>query len=148
MVIVGLGIGASFSVLSNAAIHLFDARQRGSASSTLNFLRSMGMTLGITVFGIIQSHAFTQKLADAFTGGGPTPQGMQTSDPHSLLDPSKRAAIPTPILDKITGALSSSIVYTFAWTVVPAVIALVCAIAMSKEKLDPAQQDGQVSASH
>ncbi len=37
MIIVGLGIGASFSVLSNAAIHLFDARQRGSASSTLTF---------------------------------------------------------------------------------------------------------------
>ncbi|MBD0380868.1 MDR family MFS transporter [Paenibacillus sedimenti] len=147
MVIVGLGIGASFSVLSNAAIHMFDARQRGSASATLNFLRSMGMTLGITVFGIIQSHAFTRKLEDIFAGMGQMPQGMPTGDPHSLLDPVKRAAIPSPILDKITTALSSSIVYTFVWTVVPAVIALVFAIAMSKEKLD-LTQELQTSATH
>ncbi len=92
MIVVGLGIGASFSVLSNAAIHLFDARKRGAASATLNFLRSLGMTLGITVFGIIQSHSFTSKLAAAFAGGGgQMPQGSLTSDPHSLLDPAKAA---------------------------------------------------------
>ncbi|MEW9700469.1 MDR family MFS transporter [Paenibacillus sp. SI8] len=148
MVIVGLGIGASFSVLSNAAIHLFDARQRGSASSTLNFLRSLGMTLGITVFGIVQSHSFTRKLTDAFAGAGQMPEGIQTSDPHTLLDPTKRALIPAPVVEKISSALSSSIVYTFAWTVLPAVLALVCAIAMSKEKLDPTQQGSPSSASH
>ncbi|MDD9267405.1 MDR family MFS transporter [Paenibacillus sp. GCM10023248] len=145
MIVVGLGIGASFSVLSNAAIHLFDARQRGSASSTLNFLRSLGMTLGITVFGIIQSHAFTRKLTDAFAGQGEMPAGIAASDPHTLLDPAKRYDIPGPILEKISSALSSSIVLTFAWTVVPAVIAFACAIAMSKEKLDPTQEHGAVS---
>ncbi|WP_372008815.1 MDR family MFS transporter [Paenibacillus chitinolyticus] len=145
MVIVGLGIGASFSVLSNAAIHLFDARQRGSASSTLNFLRSLGMTLGITIFGIIQSHAFTRKLTESFAGQAQAPQGLDTSDARSLLDPAKRALIPAPVLDKITQALSSSIVHTFAWTVLPAALALVCAIAMSREKLDPNQQQGPAS---
>lgn len=146
MVVVGLGIGASFSVLSNAAIHLFDARQRGSASSTLTFLRSLGMTLGITVFGIIQSHAFTRKLTNAFTVRGQTPAGMPTGDSHTLLDPAKRMEIPAPVLEKITSALSSSIVLTFAWTVVPAVLAFVCAIAMSKEKLDPtAESEGSMS---
>ncbi|MGX4587892.1 MDR family MFS transporter [Paenibacillus chitinolyticus] len=145
MVIVGLGIGASFSVLSNAAIHLFDARQRGSASSTLNFLRSLGMTLGITIFGIIQSHAFTRKLTESFAGQAQAPQGLDTSDARSLLDPAKRALIPAPVLDKITQALSSSIVHTFAWTVLPAALALVCAIAMSREKLDPNQQHGPAS---
>lgn len=33
MILVGLGIGASFSVSSNAAIHSFPARQRGAAGT-------------------------------------------------------------------------------------------------------------------
>jgi EmrB/QacA subfamily drug resistance transporter len=140
MIIIGLGIGASFSVLSNAAIHLFEPRQRGSASSTLNFLRSLGMTLGITVFGIVQSHALTRKLTDVFAGQGQTGAAIPTGDSHTLLDPAKRMEIPAPVLDKITTALSSSIVLTFAWTILPAVLAFVCAIAMSKEKLDPSQE--------
>jgi EmrB/QacA subfamily drug resistance transporter len=150
MVLVGLGIGASFSVLSNAAIHSFPARQRGAATSTLNFLRSLGMTLGITIFGIIQSHSLTRKLTDAFadSGQGNMPQGFDFSDPHALLDPATRTQIPEQALGKITEGLSSSIVYTFAWGVIPAALALVAAFMMSKEKLDPTAGTEGHSASH
>ena len=68
MILVGLGIGASFSVLTNAAIHSLQARQRGAATSTLNFLRSMGMMLGITIFGIFQSHSLTSRSDRIFLG--------------------------------------------------------------------------------
>ena len=150
MILIGLGIGASFSVLSNAAIHGFSARQRGSASSTLNFLRSLGMALGITVFGIIQSHTFANKLALAFggTGGGQMPEGVDLSDPRKILTPETREKIPAEVLDKITVALSSSIVHTFAWAIIPSVLALLAAFAMSKEKLDPAAELEEYSASH
>ncbi|MCR8656754.1 MDR family MFS transporter [Paenibacillus endoradicis] len=147
MVMVGLGIGASFSVLSNAAIHGFSARQRGSASSTLNFMRSLGMTLGITVFGIIQSHMFTNKLTAVF-GGGQSMEGVDLSDPRKILTPETRSQIPEQVLDKITEALSSSIVQTFAWAIIPSVIALLAAFAMSKEKFDPASELEEYSASH
>ncbi|BBI33800.1 MDR family MFS transporter [Cohnella abietis] len=148
MILVGLGIGASFSVLSNAAIHGFTARQRGSASSTLNFMRSMGMTLGITVFGIIQSHVFMNKLATIFGNGAQIPEGVDLSDPRKILIPETRSQIPTQVLDKITEALSSSIVQTFAWAIIPSAIALLTAFAMSKEKLDPAAELEEYSASH
>ncbi|MEC0242637.1 MDR family MFS transporter [Paenibacillus dokdonensis] len=148
MILVGLGIGASFSVLSNAAIHGFTARQRGSASSTLSFTRELGMTLGITVFGIIQSHVFTNKLASLFSSGSKAPEGVNLSDPSKILTPGTREKIPTEILNKITEALSSSLVHTFAWAVIPAVIALIAALAMSKEKFDPASELEEYSASH
>ncbi|WP_409340609.1 MDR family MFS transporter [Paenibacillus sp. MBLB4367] len=148
MILVGLGIGASFSVLSNAAIHGFTARQRGSASSTLNFMRSLGMALGITVFGIIQSHTFMNKLASVFGSGGQGPEGVDLSDPRKILTPETRDKIPAQVLDKITEALSSSIVHTFAWAIIPSVIALLAALAMSKEKLDPAAELEEYSASH
>ncbi|BBH18949.1 MFS transporter [Paenibacillus baekrokdamisoli] len=151
MILVGLGIGASFSVLSNAAIHGFSTRQRGSASATLNFLRSLGMTIGITVFGIIQSHSFMNKLTTGFAGsegGGQLPEGVDLSDPRAILTPASRELIPAPVLDKIKEALSSSIVQTFAWAIIPSVLALIAAFFMSREKLDPAAELGEYSSSH
>lgn len=150
MILIGLGIGASFSVLTNAALHAIPGSQRGAASSTLNFLRSLGMTLGITAFGIIQSHTLTSKMSDAFSGGGQgaMPKNFNFSDPHALLDPATRTQIPDQVLGQITDGLSSSIVITFAWGLVPAVLALAAAFMMSKEKMDPVAQTEGYAASH
>ncbi|NEW07572.1 MFS transporter [Paenibacillus sp. SYP-B3998] len=150
MILIGLGIGASFSVLSNAAIHSFSSRQRGSASATLNFLRSLGMTLGITIFGILQSHSLTRNLTEAFAGSGEgnVPQGINFSDPHALLDPATRNQIPPQALDRITDGLSSSIAVTFAWGLLPAILAFAAALFMSKEKLNPTDEAEGLAASH
>ncbi|MGZ4134692.1 MAG: MFS transporter, partial [Tumebacillaceae bacterium] len=135
MVVVGFAVGFSFSVLGISAIHGFDANQRGSASSTMSFVRSLGMTVGISVYGIIQRDDFTQKLADTFAGMGQAPQGASFSDPRALLSPEGRALIPGPILEKITSSLSSSISHTFAWTLLPAVLALLFVFVMSNERM-------------
>jgi EmrB/QacA subfamily drug resistance transporter len=153
MVLIGLGIGASFSVLSNAAIHGLTSRQRGTASSTLNFVRSLGMTIGITTFGIIQSHVFMGKLSDFFASGGgegsgQMPEGLDMKDPHSLLSPELRANIPHEILDPITRMLSSSIVYTFAWAIIPAILALLAAFFMGRKKLDASAEVEEYAGGH
>ncbi|RKN85745.1 MDR family MFS transporter [Paenibacillus ginsengarvi] len=156
MIMTGLGIGASFSVLSNAAMQAFPARQRGSASSTLNFLRSLGMTLGITICGIVQSHSLTRKLTDAFSAAGQPSSSseMNFGDPHVLLEPAARSRIPEQALGLITESLSSSITVTFAWSLIPAVLALAAAFLMSGEKMDPSAelqsqtQEESFAASH
>lgn len=153
MILVGLGIGASFSVLSNAAIQSFSARQRGSASSTLNFLRSLGMTVGITIFGIIQSHSFTRQLTDAMAASGlggsgmQLPPGTELSDPHALLSPEARALIPKPILDQITAALADSIAHTFIWAIIPAALALIASFFMGGDRLEEAAEEPGASGS-
>ena len=48
--------------------HNFGMEQRGSATSTSNFIRSLGMTLGITIFGMIQRTGFQDQLEEAFKG--------------------------------------------------------------------------------
>ena len=106
------------------------------------------MTLGITVFGIIQSHLFTNKLASMFSSGGGAPEGVNLNDPSTILTPETRGEIPTQVLDKITEALSSSLVHTFAWAIIPSVIALLAALFMSKEKFDPASELEEYSVSH
>jgi EmrB/QacA subfamily drug resistance transporter len=145
MILVGLGIGPSFSVISNAAIHSFPATQRGAASSTMNFNRSLGMSLGITIFGILQSHSLTANLTSLFNGrtAEAIPANVDFNDPHVLLNPAIRQSMDANVLDMILGGLSSSIVTTFMWGLVPAFLALAAGLMMSKEKLDPvAQEDG------
>lgn len=138
MILNGLGIGASFSVLSSAAIHSFPATQRGAATSTLNFNRSLGMTLGISIFGIIQSHSLTAKLTKVFSGNGATnlSTDVDFSDPYVLLNPQFRLSMDDNALAAITNELSSSIISTFSWCLIPAVLALTAALFMSREKLN------------
>lgn len=144
MILIGLGVGASFSILANAATHMLPNRQRGSAMSTLNFLRSLGMTLGITLFGILQSHSLTRRLTDAFAGGGggsaALPPNLDFGDPHAMLDPAARAAIPEQAMHAIAEGLSGSIAQVFAWGLIPAGLAVIGAIAMGREKFDPAAE--------
>ncbi|MBU5442861.1 MDR family MFS transporter [Paenibacillus sp. MSJ-34] len=137
MILTGFGVGFSFSVLNMAAIHNFDMRQRGSATSTNSFLRSLGMTLGISIFGIVQRNAFTNRMAEAFGGGGPLPGG---GDPRAALTPETRELIPPDVLKVITEALSSSIAQTFMWALVPAVLGAVFILTMSNERVEIAPQ--------
>ncbi|GIP32197.1 MFS transporter [Paenibacillus sp. J2TS4] len=139
MIITGFGVGFSFSVLSMAAIHGFDMRQRGSATSTNAFMRSLGMTLGITIFGIIQRNKFANGLEEALGGAaGSAPINIQ--DPREMLSPEKRSLIPAELLDKMTDTLSSSIAQTFLWALVPAVLALIFVFTMTGERLQMSEK--------
>ncbi|MCH5584885.1 MFS transporter [Shimazuella sp. AN120528] len=145
MILTGLGIGATFSVLSNAAIHHFGPAQRGSVNSTVSFVRSLGMTLGITVFGIIQRNDFSTRLKDMLVGMGQEKMfnNQAFKDPRFLLSPEARAHIPAPVLEKITSALSSSITQTFIWALIPVALAFIAAIMMSKERLNSSVEHQQ-----
>jgi EmrB/QacA subfamily drug resistance transporter len=135
MILTGFGVGFSFSVLGMAAIHNFDMRQRGSASSTNSFFRSLGMTLGITIFGIIQRNLFESGLSTALAGNGGAIPGGSLSDPRAILSPETRAQIPAPVLEKITDTLASSIAHTFLWALVPAILAVLFILMMGNERV-------------
>ncbi|WP_433750884.1 MDR family MFS transporter [Falsibacillus pallidus] len=135
MIIVGFGVGFSFSVLSMAAIHNFGMEQRGSATSTSNFIRSLGMTIGISIFGTIQRSGFTDQLTKAFSGMGSMFIGKEMGDARSILSESARDSIPQAVLTKITDALSISIVHTFMWALVPAGLAFLFVFMMGSDRM-------------
>lgn len=144
-ILTGFGVGFSFSVLSMASVHHFDMRQRGAATSTNSFLRSLGMTLGITIFGIVQRNLMSGAMTEAFAGMGQG--GANFGDTREALSPEKRALIPPEILNKMTEAMSSSIAHTFLWALVPAVCAVLVVIAMPKDRIEraavkPSNQQG------
>lgn len=132
-IIAGIGVGFSFSVLGMAAVHPFDMRQRGAATSTNSFLRSLGMTLGITIFGIVQRNLMNSNMAEAFKGMESA--GPSFGDAREALSPEKRAMIPPAILEKVTNALSSSIAHTFMWALIPSVLAVIVVIIMPNDRI-------------
>ncbi|WP_025692390.1 MDR family MFS transporter [Paenibacillus zanthoxyli] len=131
MALTGFGVGFSFSVLNMSSVHHFDVRQRGAATSTNTFMRSLGMTLGITIFGIIQRNLFTDRLSSAFGAA----QSSAFSDPRAALTPEARAQIPAPVLEKISAALSSSIAHSFLWALVPAALGFAAVLLMPRDRL-------------
>ncbi|MFC5401357.1 MDR family MFS transporter [Cohnella soli] len=134
MILTGFGVGFSFSVLSMAAVHSFDMRQRGAATSSNRFMISLGTTLGITAFGIIQRNLFTSKMVDSGVKG-PAMSGGAGAGANSFLTPEGREHIPHDVLDAMVRALSSSISHTFVWALIPAVLAAGAIFLMSKERL-------------
>lgn len=68
MMISGFGVGFSFSLLPSASMNDLEPRYRGSANPANSFMRSLGRTLGVTIFGTIQTNVLTNRLADAFNG--------------------------------------------------------------------------------
>lgn len=134
MIIVGLGTGASFSVLNMAAIHNIGPERRGSANSTVSFVRQLGMTVGITVYGIIQRNVFSDKLKEAFHGADNMFSGAN-SDPRALLSEQARASMPEQVLTKIIHALANSIGYTFSWAMIPAILVVIFVFLLTNDRL-------------
>ncbi|MCK1995116.1 MFS transporter [Peribacillus muralis] len=136
MILTGFGMGFSFSLLPIASIHNLEPRFRGSANSTNSFLRSFGMTLGVTIYGAIQNNVFTSKMADAFKGmqGGPDPGLLQ--DPRQLFQSDARAEIPDFILDKIVHAMSDSISLIFTLALIPIGLAAITVFFMGKTRVE------------
>jgi len=137
MVIVGFGTGFSFSLLPAASINNLAFQYRGSANSTNSFLRSFGMTLGVTIFGTIQNHVFTDKLEKGFSGfpGAGNPM-MNMRDPQEIFSSAGRAKIPGNILDIIVNAMSDSITITFMLALIPIAIAAVTIFFMGNAKVE------------
>ncbi|MFB7641338.1 MDR family MFS transporter [Peribacillus butanolivorans] len=137
MILTGFGMGFSFSLLPIASIHNLEPGFRGSANSTNSFLRSFGMTLGVTIYGAIQNNVFTSKMTDAFKGiqGGPDTSVLM-EDPRQLFQSDARAQIPDFILDKIVHAMSDSISLIFTLALIPIGLAAITVFFMGKTRVE------------
>ncbi len=142
MIVVGFGMGFSFSLLPTASQHNLEPRYRGTANSTNQFLRSLGMTMGITIFGTIQNNLFTSKLTENFKGMGGNADSAMSSlgDPKQIFEPSVRTKIPEAVLSKIIDAMSGSITHVFLIALVPIAIAVIFVIAMGKARVELPQK--------
>ncbi|MFF3099976.1 MDR family MFS transporter [Viridibacillus arvi] len=143
MILVGFGMGFSFSLLPTASQHNLDARYRGTANSTNSFLRTLGMTMGITIFGTIQNNVFTNKLAEGFKSLGESTNSamFNVGDIRQIFEPSVREKIPAEILNVIVNAMSNSVTHVFLLALIPIVIAVVFVFMMGNSRVIVTDKD-------
>lgn len=138
MVLVGFGVGFSFSLLPSATVHKMDYQYRGSANSTNSFFRSLGLALGITIFGSIQTKLLANELSEKLDEGAGGP-AFNLESIQTLFQPEQRAQIPNDVLSVVTQAMSNSISATFFWSLIPIAIAAAAVYFMGDERLEVQQ---------
>ncbi|MGM9928425.1 MAG: DHA2 family efflux MFS transporter permease subunit [Bacillus sp. (in: firmicutes)] len=141
MVLTGFGVGFSFSLLPTSSIHNLDASNRGTANSTNAFFRSLGMTVGITVFGSIQSSVFTNQMVAAFKNQPANTEFLNNTDLSTIFQSGQRELIPADILQVIIDSMSKSITSVFGFALIGIALAVIFVFLMGNERVVIKQEE-------
>jgi EmrB/QacA subfamily drug resistance transporter len=126
----GSGLGLIMQVIVLVVQNSVPADQIGTATSTNNYFREVGASLGVAVFGSIFTTRLAESLTTAFTGAGASAD--QASQSTKTLDPQTLGQLPEQLKDAIVNAYADSLAPVF-WYLVPFIgIALVLAITLKQ----------------
>ncbi|NBD23819.1 DHA2 family efflux MFS transporter permease subunit [Paenibacillus sp. T1] len=136
MVIVGLGIGVSFSLLNISTLNAVPPQYKGTSSSLITFFRTIGSALGIAVFGAIQKSAFQSNIAD--TPNLNPELAAQIKGGQALLDPEvqQQMGLPADIVNNLLKEFAHSVIAIFEWSVILPVVAIVFALLLGRARLE------------
>lgn len=139
MVIVGLGLGVSFSLLNISTLNAVPPQYKGSASSLIAFFRTIGSALGIAVFGTLQKHDFQEGIKQI--PNIPAEMAEKIKGGQALLDPDVQAQmhLPPELVNSLLAKLSDSILFIFHWSIILPIMALVFVFLMGRARMEVAK---------
>jgi len=126
MAVVGLGIGL---VMQNTVLAIQNSvppQHLGTATSASQFFRSIGGTVGVTLFGALMTARLTSNLADAGAGEFPVPPDALSATPAALRE------LPPEVLSVLQVALADAITFVFLVAVPAALISFALAWALKE----------------
>ncbi|SFN60220.1 MDR family MFS transporter [Mycetocola miduiensis] len=112
----GAGLGLIMQVVVLVAQNSVDASMVGTATSTNNYFREVGASLGVAVFGTIFTTRLTENLTDVFTSAGADPSAAANAT--STLDPQTLATLPDTVRDGVVTAYADALAPVF-WYLLP-----------------------------
>ncbi|WP_170312150.1 MDR family MFS transporter [Paenibacillus sacheonensis] len=136
MIVVGLGIGVSFSLLNISTLNAVPPQYKGTSSSLITFFRTIGSALGIAVFGAIQKSSFQTNIAEM---PNMNPQlAEQIKGGQVLLDPEmqQKMGLPADIVNKLLAQFSDSVVAIFQWSVILPIVAIIFVFLLGRARLE------------
>ena len=134
--ITGIGCGMMYPIFNVAAQNVFPRNQLGLVTSTLQFFRNMGATIGTAVFGSIMLSGMNHGLAGMDLSKVPPQIAGQMGNPRFLTSPEAMNQIASQvppsslpmfnqILEQIKGVLANSLDMVFLTGAVFAALALI-----------------------
>ncbi len=128
--IFGAGLGSIMQVIVLVVQNSVPADQIGTATSTNNYFREVGASLGVAVFGSIFTTRLSESLTNAFTGAGASAE--QASQSTRTMDPQMLSQLPAQLKDAIVNAYADSLAPVF-WYLLPFLgIALILALTLKQ----------------
>ena len=132
MVVLGLGLGCVMQVLVIAVQNAVEQRDLGVGTSSATFLRSMGASFGVAIFGAI----FSNQLASNLTKNLPASALHSGINPSSLEgNPASLAHLPPAIHTGLINAVSESLHVVFLAAVPILVIAFLLTLLLREVPL-------------
>ncbi|MFE2105281.1 MFS transporter [Kitasatospora sp. NPDC059463] len=128
----GLGLGLVMQVLVLIVQNSVGYQDLGVATAGATFFRSIGASVGVSVFGTVFASGLNSRLRDALAGV-PLPPGF---DPGAITsDPRVIEALPAAVQDGIHHAYAESITRVFLYAVPVAAVAFVLSLFLREQKL-------------
>lgn len=129
----GAGLGLIMQVVVLVAQNAVPPEQVGTATSTNNYFREVGASLGVAVFGALFTSRLTDALHDVFTSAGGS--ASDAASASASIDPTALAKLPQAVQDGIVNAYADSLAPVF-WYLLPFIaVALVLALFIPQMRL-------------
>jgi len=132
MAVLGLGLGMVMQVLVLAVQNAVDKRDLGTATGAATFLRSMGGSFGVALFGAVLTNQLASNLRELLPGGS-LPPGVS---PDTLKgSPAAILSLPDAVRGPVIEAFARSIDTVFLIGVPIAIIGFAIALLLREEPL-------------
>jgi hypothetical protein len=138
----GCGLGLIMQNVVLAAQNAVPATQIGTATSTNNYFREVGATLGVAIFGTLFTSRLAENLTSAVTGNAQQAVQAGITSPDSLTPAAVKAA-GEPLRTAIVDAYANSLAPVF-WYLVP-ILAVALLLALALKEIPLSEHAGMVA---
>jgi MFS family permease len=137
MIITGLGMGSLMPTFTIAVQSAVGPEVRGVATSSSQFFRSIGGTMGVSIMGAIMSTKMASGLQEASKTltEFPAETLQKFSNPQLLLSADTRASMPPAVFQAVQKVLANSIDWVFTTGVLFVLIGIISAFFLGKAGL-------------
>jgi EmrB/QacA subfamily drug resistance transporter len=139
MFVLGLGLGTGNPVLNVATQNAVDFEDVGVATSTVQFTRSVGQSIGVALCSAVLVAGLDDRLADV-AARNPLPPGFTART--LAQSPDTIAALPEPLHSDVVAALADSIAHIYWFALPLAVLAVVNALRLRELPLQTGRSVG------
>jgi EmrB/QacA subfamily drug resistance transporter len=112
----GAGLGLIMQVVVLVAQNSVNAEMVGTATSTNNYFREVGASLGVAVFGTLFTTRLTENLTEVFASAGATAD--QAANATATIDPQTLNALPDALREGVVTAYADALAPVF-WYLLP-----------------------------
>ncbi|WP_282938371.1 MDR family MFS transporter [Paenibacillus sp. RC67] len=144
MIIAGLGMGPLMPTINTAVQSEVGRQLRGVATSSVQFFRSIGGTIGVSVMGALMASRMSSGLA----GIGdrlpqvPSEKLAALANPRVLLDPAAMSKLPHEVLLELQKVFTAAVNQVFMTGLIIVLIGLIAGFFIGKARLSSQSSGG------